>query len=69
MLARAAKEELAILLPNTMPEYSAADAGSRSGQAGRTSGLLVRLSALLRWGADLPKSAFGGEHMAQSAGS
>jgi uncharacterized protein YjiS (DUF1127 family) len=53
MNARVARDELAILLPNTMTHYVRGDVETAP-EAGR-SGLLARAGAALRWLAELPK--------------
>ncbi len=49
MFDRATKEELAILLPNTMPEHLHHVPNPAPAPVARRSVLLARLGAMLRW--------------------
>ncbi len=53
MSARIAKEELSLLLPNTMSHYFHDDHNYQATTKGP--GLLARLSGMLRWLAEMPK--------------
>jgi uncharacterized protein YjiS (DUF1127 family) len=59
MYARAAKEELAILLPNTMSHYLQNDNGATPERKVVGTGLLARLRLALRRVAELPKRRAG----------
>jgi uncharacterized protein YjiS (DUF1127 family) len=55
MHTRVAKEELAILLPNTMSHYFQDEPAYTPAPAAKRSGLLAHLRAALRWIAEMPK--------------
>lgn len=55
MHTRVAKEELAILLPNTMSHYFQDEPAYVAEPAATRSGLFARIGAALRWIAEFPR--------------